>query len=464
MTKRLKFCISMILVFAIFVSAFTLPAASFESDVETSTSDMMLVNMDTETVVFSKKADTRWYAGTLSELMTFLLAYEAIPNLETVTFKVEKGYISDLPYSDDCLKPFIGKTLTAKDLMAIMLLTSGNDAAYALADLATDGDIEAFVTSMNERAAEIGCTRTGYASPGYNGTSAHHTTCRDLYTLYREVDKIELYHEIMDAHAYTPEGLDEEKFAVTSSASIVNSNSPYYFRYVTDAKFSYTDTTRAGIVLTTNYGGMTYFYAGLLGQNKSEQNVYIDARKLTTWAYLNLSNRKIMDSDVALNDVTVQANWGDYQLTLYTLDTVYKTLPNEFDETKLSYVFDVPDAVPMPLLEGQILGKAEIAYEGEVIDEIEMVVPSDEGLSMLSDFARFGSYVYSRLLPDYAPANETMANTFVTAAETAIEDETTALSAANASETDTKNVTDNSSTVSPTDVTSETENATGVNV
>ena len=54
MNKRIKFLISAILIFAIFVSSFIIPASSYETKVETSTSDLFLVNLDTDTVVFHK--------------------------------------------------------------------------------------------------------------------------------------------------------------------------------------------------------------------------------------------------------------------------------------------------------------------------------------------------------------------------------------------------------------------------
>ena len=131
MNKRVKFFISVILIFAIFVSSFIIPASSFETTVETSTSDLLLVNLDTDTVVFSQKPDTNWYAGSLAELMTFLLSNEMIPDLNAATFNVDQTFINALPYSDGCLDKFVGQTLTAKDLTAIMLLTSGSDAVSA---------------------------------------------------------------------------------------------------------------------------------------------------------------------------------------------------------------------------------------------------------------------------------------------------------------------------------------------
>lgn len=419
MNKRLKFFLSISLIFAIFVSSFILPAASFENDVETTTADMLLINTDTETVVFSQKPDNMWYAGTLSELMTFLLAYESISDLDGTTFKAEQSFIKGLPYTDGCLDKFVGQTLTAKDLMAIMLLTSGSDAAWALASLSSGGDTDAFVADMNARAEALGCTNTGYVSPGFNDTSDHYTTCTDLYKLYTAVDKIELYNKIMQMDSYTPEGLDEEDYTVEVEISILNDKSPYYFRYVNDAQYSYTEATYAGIALTTTYRGKNYFYAGLLGLNESERNAYADARKLTTWAYLNLSDRKMINSEDSMYKVLLRGDWGEYTVDLHPLNSAFKTLPNEYDESKLTYTFDVPKSVETPILGDQAVGRAKISYDGNEIDDIALYTNSDEGLGMLSDAGRFTTYVLARLTPNRHYVSEFDADETTSAEETA---------------------------------------------
>lgn len=406
MNKRLKFFISIILIFALFVSCFCIPASSFENSVETSTADMLLVNVDTDTVVFSQKPDNMWYAGTFSELVTFLLAYETIEDPEEVTFEVTQSFISGLPYSDGCLDKFVGKTLTAKDLMAIMLMTSGSDAAYALAGLASDNNLDLFLVNMNNRVKDLGCQRTGFVSPGFNNTSDHYTTCRDLYHIYMAVKKIGLYQELMEPETYTPAGLDEKDFSVGVEPSILNSNSPYYFRYVIDAQHYYTSATYGGIALTTTYRGKTYFYAGLLGLDESERNVYADARKLTTWAYLNLSDRKMFNAEDALSSVKVKTDWGEYDIDLHPYNSAFKTLPNEYDESKLAYSFDLPESVRTPILSNQSIGSAKITYDGEEIDDVPLTIVSNEGMFMLQDFGRFSSYVLTRLMPNEPVSEE----------------------------------------------------------
>ena len=444
MNKRLKLLISITLIFAIFVSVFVFPASSYETDVETSTEQMILVNVDTNTEVFSKDADNLWYAGYLSELMTFIVAYERIGDLDHTTFKVEKDFASSLPDSDSCLKPYIGQELTAKDLMGIMVISSGNDAAYALADLASGGDRSAFVDLMNEKAKAFGCVKTNFVSPGYNATSDHVTTCRDLYKLYLQLLKIDLYRELMEKKSYIPESLyvekdekNNEKYTVYPEASIINEKSPYYFRYVTDAKLSQTEATDTGIVLTTSYHGMVYFFAGLKGLDESEKNVYADARKLVTWAYLGLSDLKLINSDEVVADVKMKTGWGDYMIQAIPPSSVSKTFPNEYDDSLLEYKQELYDSLETPFYAGRSVGRVWISYDGYNVGGFVLVSRTEEGLNMLSDLGKYTSHVFENLMPAQPtepPAeNETAAEATEKPADTK-ESETQAAEASTATE------------------------------
>ena len=400
-----KIIISLILILTFILSAVCIPVSSYENDVQTSTADMLLINLDTDTVVYSQKPNNKWYSGSLAVLMTYLLACEYIQYPASTEFEVEEAFIDELPDSDGCLDDYVGQKLTAKDLMALTLLTSGSDSAYALAYLVNGSDLSGFVDMMNDRAKELGCKDTLYVSPGFSEASEQHTSCRDVSVLYSEVRKTEFFDEI--AHdRYRVSSASDDDNTITPEASIINPQSPYYFKYTNDAKFSYSEKTYANIVMTTTYHNMTYMYVGLLGLNESEKNVYADARKLVTWAYLNLSDRKILDSDDPLDEVVVKSGWGDYNMALYADSTVYKTLPNTFDEQFLTYKSEAPESVKIPIKKGSKIGELTISYDDNKVDKVNLMVNSDEGLDMLGDSARFGNYVIDGLLGDRAAGSD----------------------------------------------------------
>ena len=405
MKKKLKFFISFLLVIIIAISAFIVPVSSYENEVKTSSVSMLLVNLDTDTVCFSQLAPNKWYASYMSELMTFIVAAERNRNPEEVTVEVKQDFIYDLPYSDGSLDLFVGKKLTLKDLMTIMMLTPGSDAAYLIAATVSGGDIDGFVELMNKKADSIGCKLTHYLTPGYSESSDHYTCCNDMYLIFKSLYTIDLYQEIMKSPNYTPEGYedDDNTYEVTTENSILNPASPYYFRYATGGKYSYSITAGANIFVTTRYRGKSYFFVALRGKNKSEQNVFADARRMTSWGYLNLTDRKVIDVDDAVSEYNITTDWGSYSADLYASNAAFKTLPKEYDENMLTYSINIPEGVPLPVFEGQSIGTAKIYYGKEKIDDVNLISGSSEGIDLLSDLSHFALYSVSEILINEPP-------------------------------------------------------------
>ena len=421
MKKKLNLIISFLLILSIAVGAFSLPAASYDNDVLTSSVAMLLINLDTDTVCYAQNASNKWYASYLSEMMTFIIAAENVENPTEVKAEVTRDYIYSLPYSDGSLDIFIGKKLTVKDLLAVMMLTPGSDAAYLIADTVSGGDVESFVGLMNKKAADLKCSLTNFVTPGYSESNRQYTCCEDLYIIFKALDSLDLYHDIIKSPTYTPAGLedDAQTFAVTTENSILNPASPYYFRYANGGKYSFDVTSQANIFVTTRYRGKNYFFAALKGKNKSEQNVFADARRMTTWAYLNLSDRKVIDTDDAISKYTVAASWGSYEAELYASNSAFKTLPKQYEEELLSYKINIPETLSLPIFEGQSIGKAKIYYGKDEVDDVNLISGTSEGVSLLGDLAHFGLNAVKEILVNEAPTEPpTEAPTFVSVAAT----------------------------------------------
>lgn len=72
-----------------------------------------------------------------------------------------------------------GEQLRAGDALTAMIVASANDACLALAEAAA-GSVEAFVTRLNNRAAELDLEGTHYANPCGLPAPDHVTTAHDL--------------------------------------------------------------------------------------------------------------------------------------------------------------------------------------------------------------------------------------------------------------------------------------------
>lgn len=81
-----------------------------------------------------------------------------------------------------------GRQYTVRDLLKATIIRSSNNAAYALAEFAGNGDVNTFISMMNGKAKDLGLYSLKYCSPhglppSYTGSCMDEGNARDLYKL-----------------------------------------------------------------------------------------------------------------------------------------------------------------------------------------------------------------------------------------------------------------------------------------
>jgi serine-type D-Ala-D-Ala carboxypeptidase (penicillin-binding protein 5/6) len=117
-----------------------------------------------------------------TKIMGALVALETDLD-EEVTVSEEAAAFAVPAYSNVGLLP--GDRLSARELLMASMISSGDDAAYALAEHVGDGSVERFVGMMNERAERMGLEETSFENPVGFDARDHHTSAKDLATMTR---------------------------------------------------------------------------------------------------------------------------------------------------------------------------------------------------------------------------------------------------------------------------------------
>ena len=121
----------------------------------------VLYSENTNTVVFSKNKDERVAPFSTTKLMTALLVVKHIKNLDQkVTISKEAAALGG---SSMELKE--GEVVTVRQLLYGLMILSGNDAAYSLAEVVSNGNVDEFVKMMNDEAKALGCKDTNFVNP-----------------------------------------------------------------------------------------------------------------------------------------------------------------------------------------------------------------------------------------------------------------------------------------------------------
>ncbi|MBE6767453.1 MAG: D-alanyl-D-alanine carboxypeptidase [Ruminococcaceae bacterium] len=170
--KRLLATVS-VLILSCGVAHFSVKA----DNITVSASSAVLMDAATGEVLFAKDADTPRAMASTTKLMTALLAAEYGDWSETVDVTAEMVAVEG-----SSLGLRAGDTLTLWDVVCGMLLSSGNDAANAVA-LTLAPTLVDFAAMMNEKAAQLGMTNTTFVTPSGLDAERHLSTARDMATL-----------------------------------------------------------------------------------------------------------------------------------------------------------------------------------------------------------------------------------------------------------------------------------------
>ena len=137
-------------------------------------------------MLWSRDLNTELPMASITKVMTALVVIRAGDLGRKITVpSAVVGYVAEHDASNAGLRP--GDTLTAAQLLAGLLLPSGADAAYTLAEAYGPG-LRAFIAKMNATAKLLGMTRTHFTNfdglPWPTGYSTYSTPA-NLITLGR---------------------------------------------------------------------------------------------------------------------------------------------------------------------------------------------------------------------------------------------------------------------------------------
>jgi len=160
-------------------------------------------NAATGRLLWSRDLNTERPMASITKVMTaFVVIRSGDLNRKIAIPSAVVGYVNEWDASNAGLRP--GDKLTARELLYGMLLPSGADAAYTLAEAYGPG-LKAFITKMNATARLLGMTRTHFSNFDglpYPTPYSNYSTAADLLALGRAAMRSSLFRSIVDQRTY----------------------------------------------------------------------------------------------------------------------------------------------------------------------------------------------------------------------------------------------------------------------
>ena len=128
-------------------------------------------------VLYEKAPNERSLIASTTKIMTALIVCEQCNVLDRMRIPREAvGIEGSSMYLQE------GEVLTLQELLYGLMLSSGNDAAVALA-IYCGGTVEGFAELMNDKARNLGLRNTHFENPNGLDNPGHYSTARDLAVL-----------------------------------------------------------------------------------------------------------------------------------------------------------------------------------------------------------------------------------------------------------------------------------------
>ncbi len=387
MRKRLKKLL--LLTFVLILSVPTFIYCDDNNKVDRYSRSSILIDQVTNRVMFEKDPDAKRPLASLSKMMTFLIALEAIDNKEVnkndiITIDKDMAKVKGSSYH---LK--VGEKVPLYELMKGLMIVSGNDASIAIAKHISK-DEQTFVKRMNEKAQEIGMTNTTFVNP--NGLPIYDmqnpkapakeniSTARDIAKLgkymFDNYEKEVVAITDMQTYSYPERGF--QKNNTNALLGIIPAVDGIKTGYTGNAGYCLSFSM---VVDKDEKNEIKHRMIGVvLGANHKDKRLSASL-SILNYGKNNFSTKKVMEKDKLIGKKYIKG-LEELEVVLKSEDELYATLKD--DENLKSQI--TLKELTYPVKKGDVIGVIKYFTEsGEVIGSVDIISGNDiEDISLIT--------------------------------------------------------------------------------
>ena len=347
---------------------FLILSNSFVYADNSSAKSSIIMDVNTGRILHKYNEDLKLPMASTTKIMTTLIAIENADLNEIVTIS-EKASLQE--GSSVYLK--IGEKVRLEDLLYAIMLKSGNDAAYAVAEHISR-NIENFSQLMNEKAKFIGAKNTNFKNPHGLPDDKHYTTAYDLALITCYALKNEKFSEIVQTQNKIIPGPPDANW----DRKLVNKNK-MLFQYKGGDGVKTGFTKKAGRCLVTSATRDDWRIVAVVLNCGDWWN---HSANLLDNAFDNYTNVKVIDRNTFKIDVTVLKGKSKTVKLIPRNDFYAPLLNNQDYQDQLFYIPHLNSNIIAPIKKHEksgviklfinetYLGEVDLYYTKEILKEI----------------------------------------------------------------------------------------------
>ena len=304
----------------------------------------LLMEKTTGQILFAQNEHEKLEPASVTKIMTLLLTMDAIDSGALAYDDVVTVSANAAGMGGSQVWLAEGEQITVEELLKCVCVSSGNDAAVALAEKVA-GVTELFVEQMNNRARGLGMDDTHFVNPTGLTAEGHVTSAHDIALMSREL--LTKHPDIRSFTTIWTDSIRNGTFDLANTNKLIR-------RYdgATGLKTGYTASAGYCISATAEREGMELIAVVMKGETADKRNA--DAKALLNYGF----------SAYALVSAAPEEPLPALPVTMGEVDTVALMLPPDAltavvekgQAAALERRIDLPESLPAPVRQGQQVG------------------------------------------------------------------------------------------------------------
>ena len=365
---------------------------------------VLAADMHTGSILYEKNADQSIPPASMTKLVAMYIAFEEAAagtiSLDDTVPLPKESWAVNAPPSSSLMFLNQGQTVSVRELLLGLAVSSGNDAAIALADYIC-GSQKAFVQRMNDEVKKLGLKHTVFVdASGYSEQNT--TTAREFASfvrtyLERYPESIPNFHSVKE-FAYPKEhniiGLSKE-----ANPTIVQKNTNPALgtvKGVNGLKTGYIPESGYNLTLTAERDNTAMFAVmlGGPGQGTAQGNSYRlkDAQNLSDYVFSNFKTFDAYKSSRSSNDKDGKSNNSGHcssefalpiaalkgtKNALYAKEAFPGVMTVPASGKRVERILKINPFVYAPVATGQRIGYAQYNVDGLTVQIIPLIADRD---------------------------------------------------------------------------------------
>ena len=304
----------------------------------------LLMEKTTGQILFAQNEHEKLEPASVTKIMTLLLTMDAIDSGALAYDDVVTVSANAAGMGGSQVFLAEGEQITVEELLKCVCVSSGNDAAVALAEKVA-WVTELFVEQMNNRARGLGMDDTHFVNPTGLTAEGHVTSAHDIALMSREL--LTKHPDIRSFTTIWTDSIRGGTFDLANTNKLIR-------RYdgATGLKTGYTASAGYCISATAEREGMELIAVVMKGETADKRNA--DAKALLNYGF----------SAYALVSAAPEEPLPALPVTMGETDSVSLTLPpdaltavvEKAQAAALERRIDLPESLPAPVRQGQQVG------------------------------------------------------------------------------------------------------------